>query len=66
MERTILTAEPGMVLTNGTVYGDVVFLAVGADPAEYYQITKAEYNEIVENPATVADYEAALAKLGVR
>ena len=66
MERAILTAEPGMVLTNGTVYGDMVFLAEGADPAEFYQITKEEHNEIMENPTTAADYEAALARLGVR
>jgi hypothetical protein len=65
-ERVILTADPGMVLTNGTDYGRVVWLAEGADPAAYYQITEAEYNARIEGEqAEAADYEAALAKLGV-
>ena len=72
-ERIVLTADPGMVLTNGTDYGRVVWLAEGADPAAYYQITEAEYNAIMEseptegdpNEAGVADYQAALARLGV-
>lgn len=69
MERVTLTAGKGMVLTNGTDYGRVIYLAEGADPAAYYQITEAEYEAIVESePAdapTPEDYEAALAKLGV-
>ena len=65
-ERVILTADPGMVLTNGTDYGRVVWLAEGADPAAYYQITEAEYNVRMEGEqAEAADYEAALARLGV-
>ena len=65
-ERVILTADEGMVLTNGTDYGRVVWLAVGADPAAYHQITEAEYNAIMESEqADAADYEAALARLGV-
>lgn len=65
-ERVILTADPGMVLTNGTDYGRVVWLAEGADPAAYHQITEAEYNSRMEGEqAEAADYEAALARLGV-
>lgn len=71
--RTVLYADPGMVLTNGTDYGRVVWLAEGADPAAYYQITENEYNAIMDgdptegdpNEAGVADYQAALARLGV-
>ena len=64
--RTVLYADPGMVLTNGTDYGTVVWLAEGADPATYHQIPEAEYNAIVESEqAEAADYEAALARLGV-
>ena len=71
--RVILTADDGMFYTNGTDYGQVVWLAVGADPAAYYKITEAEYNAIMEggptegdpNEAGVADYKAALARLGV-
>ena len=66
MERVILRADDGMVLTNGTDYGVVIYLAVGADPNAYYQITEAEYNAIMESEqAEAADYEAALARLGV-
>ena len=42
-DRTILTADEGMVLTNGINYGRVIYLAQGADPTAYYQITQAEY-----------------------
>ena len=66
MERIVLTADEGMVLTNGTDYGKEIWLAEGADPAAYHQITEAEYNAIVESEqAEDADYEAALARLGV-
>ena len=66
MERVILTADEGMVLTNGTDYGKVIYLAEGADPATYHQITEAEYNAMMESElAEDADYEAALARLGV-
>ena len=66
MERIVLTADDGMVLTNGTDYGTVIYLADGVDPASYRQITVEEYNAIVESEqAEGADYEAALAKLGV-
>ena len=69
MERVTLTADPGMVLTNGTDYGRVIYLAEGADPAAYHQITEAEYEAIMESEPADApapeDYEAALARLGV-
>lgn len=64
--RTVLYADPGMVLTNGTDYGRVVWLAVGADPNAYRQITEEEYNAIMASEqAEAADYESALARLGV-
>ena len=66
MERIVLTADEGMVLTDGTTYGKVIYLAEDADPATYYQITEAEFDAIEENQATPADYEAALARLGVQ
>ena len=46
-ERIVLTADPGMVLTNGTDYGRVVWLAEDAVPNAYYQITEAEYETSV-------------------
>jgi hypothetical protein len=42
-DRIVLTADDGMVYTNGTDYGTVIYLAVGADPNSYWQITEEEY-----------------------
>lgn len=71
-DRIVLTADDGMVYTNGTDYGTVIYLAEGADPSAYYQITEEEYNAILESEQAVSseqaeaeDYEAALAEFGV-
>lgn len=47
--RTVLYAEEGKVLTNGTIYGTQIFLAEGENAESYYEITEAEYNAFVEN-----------------
>lgn len=41
--RTKLIAGEGMVLTNGTNYGTVIFLAEGESSYDYHEITKSEY-----------------------
>lgn len=41
--RTVLYADEGKVLTDGTHYGKVIFLADGADPSAYHEITEAVY-----------------------
>ena len=46
--RNIITATEGHVLTNGTVYGKKLFLSASADPGEFYEITDAEYQAIME------------------
>lgn len=48
MERTILRAAPGKVLTDGRTYGRQIFLAEGMDASVFYEITDAEYNAIME------------------
>ena len=63
-KRTVLYADPGMVYTDGTDYGRVVWLAEGTDPADFCQIPLTD--AIMENEqAEAEDYEAALARLGV-
>lgn len=47
MERRILIAHEGMILTNGEVYGTQIFLAEGVDASAFYEITREEYEAIM-------------------
>lgn len=49
MERIMLKAREGYVLTNGTDYGKIIYLANGVNPYDYYEITEEEYNKILED-----------------
>lgn len=46
--RKVLYAADGMVLTNGTDYGKVIFLADGGDEMQWQEITQEEADAIVE------------------
>lgn len=53
--QVILTAEEGMYLTNGEVYGKSIFLGKEDSGFSYYEISEEEYQEILkkqeeENP----------------
>lgn len=51
-ERIILHAEDGMVLTNGTDYGRIIYPAEGVDPDTFHSITEAEYEAIMAEQET--------------
>ena len=45
--RRILFANEGNVLTNGEIYGKVIYLAEGVDESNFYEITEQEYEQIM-------------------
>lgn len=55
MARTILTAAEGFVLTDGEIYGSKIFLAEGRDPADFYEISREEYERIMEEQEVQAN-----------
>ena len=63
MERKILKASEGMVLTNGEIYGSEIYLAEGVDASSFYEIPEDDIENLGE--ATPEDYEEALARMGV-
>lgn len=66
MDRVILTATEGMILTDGTIYGERITLGENRDPSEFHEITLAEYEAVMESEeATDEDYQTALRDLGV-
>lgn len=67
MERVILEASPGMVLTDGFIYGERITLGKERNASEFHEITRAEYESLVESEeATEADYQSALSEFGVK
>lgn len=46
--RVKLTATDGMIITDGTTYGTVIYLAEGVAAETFCEITKEEYERILE------------------
>ena len=42
-----IEAEEGKVLTDGNIYGSIIFLAIDRKPEEFYEIPKEEYDRIM-------------------
>ena len=53
-QRTVLYAEEGRVLTDGEIYGTVIYLADGKTAEDYHEITAEEYAEIQRKEAEEA------------
>lgn len=57
-KRTTLIADEGMILTDGTDYASVTYLAVGEDESKWYEIPEEEYERIMaekEAKATLSE-----------
>ena len=49
MSREPIKATEGMIYTNGETYGEKIFLGTGDSPDNWWEITKAEYQSMIEN-----------------
>lgn len=45
--RKTIYADEGKILTNGDIYGRVIFLAAGLSEEDFHEIPEAEYEEIL-------------------
>lgn len=58
MEREILTANSGMVLTDGEIFGKKIYLAEGMDAGDFREITDEEYWELMAESEAEGNAEA--------
>ena len=63
MERRILKASSGMILTNGEIYGTTIYLGKDVDESTFYEIPESEIPNFEE--AEIEDYMNAMSRLGV-
>ena len=69
---TVLLADEGMMLTDGSSFGSTVRLGKEADESVWYEIAAEEAESRMnsdipmEDDATAEDYQAALRDMGVK
>ena len=49
MDRVVLQAKKGMILTDGKIYGETIYLENGRTADEFYEITKEEHEKLTES-----------------
>jgi len=49
MQENVLIASEGMILTDGAIYGKKIYLEIGRNPDVFYEITREEYEKMLEN-----------------
>jgi hypothetical protein len=47
MERKVIYASEGKILTNGEIYGKQIHLAEGVSEDSFYEISEEEYNALM-------------------
>ena len=57
MERIVLRASDGMILTDGSIFGRKIYLEVGRNPEDFYEITEEEYEKMIEEDSIYDDIE---------
>ncbi len=50
--REYIEAREGFILSNGEIHGKRIYLAEGMDKDAFTEITKAEYETILQNEHT--------------
>lgn len=51
----VIKAEKGKILTDGNIYGRMIYLAKNRSPEEFHEITETEYEEIQKQNEAEAD-----------
>ena len=65
--RQVIKASEGHILTNGEIYGTVIYLAEGMSADAFYEIILEEYDAIFSSEeVTEDDYKTALGEMGVK
>ena len=64
---TVLLADKGMMLTDGSSFGSVVRLGKESTDSAWYEVTEEEAEKLMNSEeATDEDYQSALREMGVK